>query len=176
MKRKSAILFFLAFFTLAASVFPQDKESRKPLIGIAPIKNSTTEPLSIHQLRLGLLQELNGKVTEAVEVFGTSTDEIVADALKKKCDFILYDDVIFARRMDRGPREVPGGRDSDPYAPAGKFAVRIRYKLIAPEGRKPRMEDIAVSANPSAVTAQEAVEGALHIVREFVVSELRTKK
>jgi hypothetical protein len=176
LKRKSAILFILALSVLTAAAPAQVKQSKKPLIGVATIKNSTTEALSVHMLRLVLVQELNNKITEAVELFGTSTDETTADAKKKQCDFILYNDIVFAVRADRGSRSAPGGRDSDPYAPAGQFVVRIRFKLVAPGVAKPRMEDTTASSNSSSVTAQEAAEGALRAVRQFVVSELRTKK
>lgn len=177
MKHKSALfLIFLALLALAHGAPAQEKSAKKPLIGVATIKNSTTEPLSVHMLRLGLVQELNNKITEAIELSGQTLDEIIADAKQKKCDFILYNDIIFARRADRRPRETPGGRDSDPYAPAGQFVVRVHFKLIAPGVAKPRMEDSATSGNSTPVTAQEAAEGALRAVRSFVVSELRTNK
>ncbi len=176
MKRTPAILIILALTSLAAVDSAQEKHPKKPLIGVATIKNSTTEPLSVQTLRLGLLQELDNKITSSVELAGQSPDEIVADARKKQCDYILYNDFISAKRLDRGPRETPGGRDSDPYAPAGRFVVRVRFKLVALGAARPRMDDTTMSSNSSMVTAQEAAEGALRGVRQFVVSELRTSK
>ncbi|MBI3663450.1 MAG: hypothetical protein HY234_10435 [Acidobacteria bacterium] len=168
------VLVVAAHTLLAQS--PQERRQNKPLVGVAPIKNSTAEPLSVHLLRLGLVQELNNSVTEAVELSGTSPDEIVADAKKKHCEFILYNDIFFAFRQDRGSRSGPGGRYPDVYDPAGNFLVRIRFKLVEPGVLKPRLEDTANSSNANPVTAQEAAEGALRSVRQFVVSELRAKK
>lgn len=173
MKRAYAIFLILSFSALLADAPAQVKHAKKPLIGVATIKNSTTEPLSVHLLRLTLVQELNNKFTEAVELSGSDPDEIMADAKKQQCDFILYNEVVFARRTDRRPREVPGGRDADPCAPAGQFVMRVHYKLVALGVAKPRMDATTLSTNSAPVTAQEAAEGALRAVRGFVVAELR---
>ncbi len=184
MKRYTQLCMFLAVLLLGvpAALVAQQKqpEAQKPervRIGIAPVRNLTTEIISPHILALEIRQELMTKHTDAELLAGETRDELEEDAKKKECDYILYADVVLMRQVTRGARVAGAERADEPdpiYESSGTFVGQLRVRLVKLGTSRPRF-DQKIHGAGGGVTAQDAALNLTHSIRRLVLRALGVK-
>jgi hypothetical protein len=172
-----AVLLLAIPATIAAQKQPAAQKPERTRVGIAPVRNLTTEIISAHVVALEIRQELMTKHTDAELLEGEMRDELEADAKKKECDYILYADVVLMRRVARGARVAGADRADEPdllYESSGTFVGQLRVRMFKLDTARARF-DQKISSAGGGVTAQDAALNMTHSIRRMVLSALGVK-
>jgi hypothetical protein len=156
---------------------PEPQKPERTRIGIAPVRNLTSEIISPHILALEIRQELMTKHTDAELLAGETRDELEEDAKKKECDYILYADVVLMRQVTRGARVAGAERADEPdpiYESSGTFVGQLRVRMVKLGTSRPRF-DQKIHGAGGGVTAQDAALNLTHSIRRLVLSALGVK-
>ena len=156
---------------------PAPQKPERVRVGIAPVRNLTAEIISPHVLTLEVRQELTSKHTDAELLLGDTPADIEEDAAKKKCEYILYADVVLMRQVKRGLRAAGADQADEPnplLEPSGTFVCQLRVRLVKVGSPRARL-DKKIHSVGGGVTAQDAAVLLTHSIRRLVLSFLGVK-
>jgi len=172
-----AVLLLAIPATIAAQKQPEAPKPERARIGIAPVRNLTTEIIFPHVLALEIRQELMSKHTDAEILSGETRDELEADSKKKECDYILYAEVVLMRQVTRGRRLAGADRADQPdpmVESSGAFVGQLRVRMFKLDTARARF-DQKIHSVGGGVTAQDAALNLTHSIRRLVLSALGVK-
>ncbi|HEX6464053.1 MAG TPA: hypothetical protein VFZ98_06365, partial [Vicinamibacterales bacterium] len=127
-------------------------------IGVAPMTNTTGQPVSTTDLSQALIESFEEATTDVVMLKSTTPAEQSDEAKKLECDYILTNTVSEMKRPGRGMLGRIGGANAD------ALSAKVDYTLVAPGAAKPVL---AASEHSGTSTLQTAV-GAAKRVSQFI--------
>jgi hypothetical protein len=127
-------------------------------IGVAPVTNTTGQPVSTADLSQALVESFEETATDVVLLKSETPAEQADEAKKAECDYVLTNTVSEMKRPGRGVLGKIGGANAD------ALSAKIDYTLVAPGAPKPA---IAASEHTGTSTLQTAV-GAAKRVSQFI--------
>jgi hypothetical protein len=128
-------------------------------VGIAPVANTTGQPVTTADLSLALYESLEEAATDVVLLKGTTPAEVADEAKTLQCDYVLTNTVSEMKRPGRGMLGKIGGSNAD------ALSAKIDYTLSAPGAAKPA---IAGSEHSGTSTLQTAIAAGKR-VSQFVM-------
>lgn len=141
---------------------PGEVGTKKPgtiRVGIAPVANTSGQPVSTADLSQALLESLEESDTDVVALKGKTPAEQADEAKKLQCDYILTNTVSEMKHPGRSMLGRIGGTNSE------ALAAKIDYTLVAPGAAKP-----AVSASERSGTSMlQTAYGAAKRVSQYVM-------
>ncbi|MCI0402073.1 MAG: DUF4412 domain-containing protein [Acidobacteria bacterium] len=149
------------------------KGAGKLRIGVAGFVNKTKSTLAVESPRQRLIDEIITLDVDAVALDQTTPEEIVTEAREKKCDFILYTDVIKVKQAG-GKLGGMFGKVTGGATGAGKYEVAVDFRLF------PTGEDVARLESSASMKgegeASEVVGSIMPDEARQAVTEARRKK
>ena len=127
-------------------------------IGVAPVTNTTGEPVSTGDLSQALIESFEETATDVVLLKTKTPAEQADEAKHLECDYVLTNTVSEMKRPGKGVLGKIGGANAD------ALSAKIDYTLVAPGAAKPML---AASQHTGTSTLQTAV-GAAKRVSQFV--------
>jgi hypothetical protein len=128
-------------------------------VGVAPIANTSGQPVSTADLAQALYESLEETQTDVVPLKGTTLAEQADEAKKLECDYILTNNVSEMKRPGRSMLGKIGGANAD------ALSAKVDYTLVAPGAAKPT---VAASEHSGTSMMQTAV-GAAKRVSQYVM-------
>jgi len=128
-------------------------------VGVAPVANTSGQPVSTSDLSQALFESLEETQTDVVALKGTARAEQVEEAKTLQCDYILTNTVSEMKRPGRGMLGKIGGANSD------ALSAKVDYALVAPGAPKPML----ASSEHSGTSMMQTAVGAAKRVSQYVM-------
>jgi hypothetical protein len=128
-------------------------------VGIAPLANTSGQPVSTSDLSQALLESLEETQTDVVPLTGKTLAEQAEEARTLQCDYILTNTVSEMKRPGRGMLGKIGGANAD------ALSAKVDYSLVAPGAAKP----IVASSEHSGTSMMQTAVGAAKRVSQYVL-------
>src|SRR5262249_22698129 len=128
-------------------------------VGIAPIANTSGQPVSTSDLFQALFESLQETQTDVVPLKGKTPAEQADEARTLQCDYILTNTVSEMKRPGRGMLGKIGGANGD------ALSAKVDYTLVAPGAPKPMLE----SSEHSGTSMMQTAAGAAKRVSQYVL-------
>jgi hypothetical protein len=128
-------------------------------VGIAPVANTSGQPVSTSELSQALLESLEETQTDVVPLKGKTLAEQSAEARTLECDYILTNAVSEMKRPGRGMLGKIGGANAD------ALSAKVDYALVAPGAAKPML----ASSEHSGTSMMQTAVGAAKRVSQYVM-------
>jgi hypothetical protein len=113
---------------------PGEVSAKKPgtvRLGVAPVANTTGQPVSTADLSRTLVESFEDTQTDVVALKGKTTDEQAHEARQLECDYVLTNTVSEIKHPGRSMLGKFGGANAD------ALSAKIDYALVAPGTAKP---------------------------------------
>lgn len=141
---------------------PGEVGTKKPgtiRIGVAPVANSTGQPVSTADLSQALVESLEETSTDVVPLKGKTLAEQADEAKKLQCDYILTNTVSEMKHPGRSMLGKIGGTNAD------ALSAKIDYALVAPGAAKPMLS----ASERSGTSMLQTAYGAAKRVSQYVM-------
>ena len=128
-------------------------------VGIAPILNTSGQPVSTSDLSQALYESLEETQTDVVPLKGKTPAEQMDEAKTLECDYILTNTVSEMKHPGRSMLGKIGGTNAD------ALSAKIDYTLVAPGGAKPML----TASEHSGTSMMQTAVGAAKRVSQYVM-------
>jgi hypothetical protein len=128
-------------------------------VGVAPVANTSGQPVSTGDLSQALYESLEETQTDVVPLKGKTLAEQTEEAKTLQCDYILTNTVSEMKRPGRGMLGKIGGANAD------ALSAKVDYTLVAPGAPKPML----ASSEHSGTSMMATAVGAAKRVSQYVM-------
>jgi hypothetical protein len=136
-------------------------------IGVLALSNKSGQPVSVENLREGLINSLSSGNVEAVAV------NSVEDARSRSCDFVLYTDITKLKQSAANKIGGMFGKVTGTEAIKDKFELQIDYKLNPVAGNQTTIENKVTQKSEG--DAETVVQAALNQVARVILNATKAK-